>query len=201
MNIEGVKEVPVVENQLEAIFKRQEELMEKYKGIEGLPPWPFDIDTKENQIWIKDFLWRITEELAEAVDASRREMVPREEVADALHFVAELFILTGIETPHPSLDEAVFVAESIVKIHTDGSFNACVYETMIYCGLIGNTLKNKKWKQTPVPTDKEKFGDLMWDMFNNLITVFVSLGCDDNDIYEAYFKKSEENRARIITNY
>jgi len=203
MNSVDVQEVPVVDNHLRSIFKRQKELMEQYKGIEGLPPWPFDIDDPINQVWIKDFLWRVTEELAEAAEAFQLADGgdPVEELADALHFVVELFILAGLELPHLTLGEAICVAEGIMEEHQDGTLETAIYQTVISCGLAGNTLKNKKWKKTLRPTDKDKFGDKMWEMFNHLITAFTSLGCNADDIHQAYFSKSETNKNRIRTNY
>ena len=60
---------------LKAIFERQRELMEKYHDIElksGLlqtEDCPVNLDDKRGQARIKDFSWRITEEVGEALDA------------------------------------------------------------------------------------------------------------------------------------
>ena len=205
MSTAGVKEMPLVDEFLKAIFERQEELMNEYKGIEGLPPWPLFIDNPEHQVWIKDFLWRITEELAEAVEASW-ETNPdhqKEEVADALHFVAELFLLTGKEPHTWELTSMVENARDNIPLERglDSSFNAAVHDTIISCGLIGNTLKNKKWKTSLTSTDTHKFETLLHTMLNGLIKVFVSIGCDAEEIHNLYFNKSEENKIRIQSNY
>jgi hypothetical protein len=205
MNIEDVKEVPVVESYLKAIFDRQGELMEEYKGIEGLPDWPLFIDNPEHQVWIKDFLWRVVEELAESVEASWDANLEhqKEEVVDSLHFAAELFLLTGKEPPTWVLEDIVEAARDSLPLEQgmDSSYHAAVHDTIITCGLIGNTLKNKRWKKSLVPTDIHKFDILLHTMFNNLIKVFVSLGCDSEEIYNLYFKKSEKNKSRIKSNY
>ena len=209
MNVDDVKDnkVPEIESgeYLPAIFKKQQELVDKYKEIEGIPDYPFDVDNADHQIWIKDFLWRVTEELAEAMEAmlDGNGVHQIEEVVDALHFIVELFILMGME-PLDNLNMTV------MNIHArnlradrgkEGTFENSFTDTIYILGLVGNTLKNKKWKKTQMQTDTEKFELLLKTAFSNLIAVFVSMGCTPKDIYTFYFKKSEVNNFRIRTNY
>ena len=90
------------------IFERQKELMEKYREIENMPR-EIDINTKKGQVWLKDFAWRITEELGEAMNCLKNkpwkqtEMLTdvdhyKEELADAFHFFIELCIISGISS-------------------------------------------------------------------------------------------------------
>ena len=114
MNIKDVETVIPVEGQdmLEAIFARQRELMVTYHEIEetnGLlitPDVPVDIHSKEGQQRLKDFAWRITEELGEAMNTLKNKpwkqthMITdvkhyNEEISDAFHFFIELCILSG----------------------------------------------------------------------------------------------------------
>ena len=209
MNVDDVKdnEVPKIESSeyLDAIFAKQLTLVEKYKEIEGIPDYPFDVDSADHQIWIKDFLWRVTEELAEAMQAmyDGHKIHQIEEVVDALHFLVELFILVNMK-PLDNLDT------TIMNIHTnniavygckEGRFTHRFGDTVYFLGLVGNTLKNKKWKQTQMQTDVKKFESLLQEAFVNLIGVFVSMNCTSKDIYTFYFKKSEVNNFRIRTNY
>lgn len=109
MNINDV-DVPI-ENLpdclLTDIFKRQRELLEKYRDIEGLPELPVDIDTKEGQRILKDFKWRVVEELGEAANCLKNKpwkqthvLTDREhyyeELIDAFHFFIELFLVLGL---------------------------------------------------------------------------------------------------------
>ena len=61
-------------NVTKSIFNRQKELMAKYEGIEaknGLletPDVPVDIDSYKGQARLKNFAWRVTEELTEALE-------------------------------------------------------------------------------------------------------------------------------------
>jgi len=91
---------------LEAIFEAQHALMGQYIAIEeanGLlqtPECPVDLDSPRGQARLKDFAWRITEELGEALEAKRvHEDIPEhynEELIDALHFLTEFTLLVGL---------------------------------------------------------------------------------------------------------
>ena len=120
MNVKDVTEISVAEpgTRLKAIFTRQRELMEKYEKIEasnGLlqtPDIPVDLNDAKGQARLKDFAWRITEELAEAKDAYEQMMLGpaedmegnmnevfihiHEELMDSLHFLVEMTILSDI---------------------------------------------------------------------------------------------------------
>ena len=56
-------------NHLEFIFEKGKEQLEKYMGIEKLPMYPIDINTKKSQIILKDFIGRVVEELAEGYES------------------------------------------------------------------------------------------------------------------------------------
>ena len=68
-------------------------------------------------------------------------------------------------------------------------------------GMIGNTLKNKRWKQSQILTDVLKFRRLLNETFVALIGAFVASGCSAEDIFTFYFKKSEVNQFRIRSQY
>lgn len=110
---------------LEEIYKMQKGLLEGYIGIEGLPKYPIDINTKASQTLLKDFTSRIVEELSEGYesfqlvsecfeknqakiiyeDGNTPEYVEvlnhlqnaNEENADAIHFFIELLIYANIQ--------------------------------------------------------------------------------------------------------
>lgn len=126
MDARDIKEVPpVVEDgrYLEHIYDLQKELVDHYVGIEGLPQYPLDVNTKKNQTLIKDFVGRVIEELAEGYESFKlvenlthknrlwigeynesefQQMLnhlqnANEEQADALHFMVELLIFANIQ--------------------------------------------------------------------------------------------------------
>lgn len=97
---------------LNIMFDRQSKVMEILKEREGFPMWPLDINERSNQVLIKDFIYRIIEELSEAYkeriilqdmmernapeQSEEKVVLYNEEIADALHFFIELFILVNI---------------------------------------------------------------------------------------------------------
>lgn len=125
MDIRDVKEVPTIIRDgkyLEEIYDLQTQLLNHYVKIEGIPLWPVDVNTKKNQVLLKDFTGRVTEELAEGYeshlmveqltnannlwfnDFEREKYVEmishlqnlNEEQADAMHFMVELLLYVNI---------------------------------------------------------------------------------------------------------
>jgi hypothetical protein len=68
-----------------------------------------------------------------------------------------------------------------------------------------NTLKNKPWKVTQVPTDQTHFLEELADAIHFMVRVFIYLTGDPDKaaemIYRLYFKKSEVNKFRQATKY
>lgn len=125
---------------LEDIYRLQKELLDGYVKIEGLPPYPVNINTKANQTLIKDFTARVIEELAECYESLvninsimeesmglsnsfelEQDVVmvanhlqnANEELADSLHFMIELLIYTNIQPE----DVANFIRKWVEKHH------------------------------------------------------------------------------------
>lgn len=117
MDIRDISDVVVYPQgcALEEMYKLQKVLIDHYVGIEGLPPYPIDVNTKSSQILIKDFVGRIVEEFGEAWESyeymmvlmemgyDNEVLVPHlqnfnEEIADAMHFWLELLIFSGISS-------------------------------------------------------------------------------------------------------
>lgn len=119
MNIRDVKLASEVmcdtgeKDMLRNIFQKQWELMHKYHKIEEKNKCllskdvPVDINSPRGQMQLKDFAWRITEELGEAMSCLKNKPWKQthmetdvdhyqEEIADAFHFFIELCILSGI---------------------------------------------------------------------------------------------------------
>lgn len=126
MDSRDIKEMPekvYEEKYLEKIYELQKELLDEYVKIEGLPPYPVNINSKKSQVLIKDFGGRVIEELAEGYE-SMIEVVNitkenkfffgdvivseiqravnhlqniSEEMADAMHFMTELLIYSNIQ--------------------------------------------------------------------------------------------------------
>lgn len=108
---------------LEIIFAHQRKLMDRYHEIEennvghrvpfspcehGPYCGPLDLNDRAAQLRLKDFFWRITEEIGEAANTLKLkpwkstphttdETHYREEIIDALHFFVEMLILSGFD--------------------------------------------------------------------------------------------------------
>jgi len=215
MNINDVKEdfkIPDSPDQIwKDIFEKQMALAVKYKDIENmgdlLDTTDNNVDTAKGQKWIKDFSWRVTEEIAEAFEAKNimdSELFKRdeadftlveetqqhfkEELADALHFLVELTIIAGYDYKIPAENKTY-------------NTNPTPWKTIYNLGLMCNTLKNKPWKQTQMLTDRkefEKYLKLVWSEFISLCNMYIGTL---NSIYTYYFKKQEVNKFRQRSKY
>lgn len=210
MNITHAKKEKTNKESLRAIFDRQKELMEKYHGIEfksGLmqtEDCPVNLDDKRGQARIKDFAWRITEEVGEALDAITNESGEsallhfHEELVDGLHFLTEMTILTGYDLPEYT---------TLKDLIEEGSYRDCyslndlVSDHVMYLGMMCNCLKNKPWKQTMMKTNKENFYKHLKLVWSNYIAILTSQDLTEEEITDLYLRKSQVNQFRVRSNY
>lgn len=211
MNINDVDEKAVAQgDMLVAIFGKQRELMEKYKDIEGDNSFlkdatiPVNIDDCKGQALLKDFFWRITEEMAEAMEAYGNREHLQEELADALHFFVEMMILAGVNPEEFTTSGN----KDRLQVLFEENANAKFYGTMenlanavISLGLAANCLKNKPWKQTQMKTDKVKFYNCLTEAFERFIGLCIRAGFNSQSLYEVYFKKNKVNQFRQESKY
>lgn len=213
MNITHAVDEEITGDKLRAIFARQKELMEKYHDIEaksGLmqtEDCPVNLDDKRGQARIKDFSWRITEELGEAIDALESDDHDhfKEELVDGLHFLTEMTILTGFDLPdiipdvkmgNDFLDEICGVSPKAFKI----TLEELVYEFVKDLGMMCNCLKNKAWKQTNMLTDKEAFLIQLRKVWVDYGLIMASEMKPD-EVANMYLRKSQVNKFRQRSNY
>jgi hypothetical protein len=199
------------EDLLNGIFEHQHELAIKYIPIEqknGLCLYdqiPADIDNAKAQARIKDMSWRAVEEVAEAYEAyeNGEQIHFLEELADALHFLVEKYLLCGFRPSYPleyyfdSLDAhlAGDKYEALPVIAYVGDFT-------VACGLTCNCLKNKPWKQSQILTDVDKFNRLLEAEFGQFVLLCVRAGFKDaRDLYSMYMRKNQVNAFRQRSNY
>lgn len=223
MNVNDIKEstIPIPtqgKDRLDLIFERQWQLIEKYHEIEeanGLlqtSDIPINIDDRFGQARLKDFAWRLTEELAEATNAKEiHPDIPNhflEEIADAYHFLIELTILIGwdAETLHKSIVGALFVGVSpsckLKHLFLQTNFRTKnIWAIIENLGLAMNCLKQKPWKQSHVLTDKDRFYAFFVGVHIEFLNFIQGEGIDYEDLFKIYFKKSEVNKFRQETRY
>lgn len=206
MNIhdfESPKEYPI--NLLQDIFMKQKELAEKYHPIEKANGFnvgekiEVDINNQFGQHRIKDFAWRVTEELMEASEAwfIGDSDHCQEEVADALHFMVELFIICGIDHSEIAFESIMNDSDFVPTQFTEASF-AVVYNLGLAC----NCLKNKPWKQTQMLTDGKAFKKHMISAFKALLWASRAAEIDGSEsLYDLYFRKNKVNQFRQDSKY
>ncbi|MBO7695469.1 MAG: dUTP diphosphatase [Methanobrevibacter sp.] len=209
MNITHAVDEEVKGDKLKAIFDRQKELMEKYHDIElksGLmqtEQCPVNLDDKKGQARIKDFSWRVIEEVGEALDALEQDDMVHysEELIDGLHFLTELTILSGYD--YNSFFDVEY-KDCLSMLIDDASNFSCINDAVSKLvkdlGMMCNCLKNKPWKQTNMVTDKSLFFSQLNKVWRNYIGLLnFTLTCDD--IVNIYLKKSQVNKFRQRSNY
>lgn len=217
MNINHAVEEKIQGDMLKAIFDRQKSLMDKYHDIEaksGLlqtPDCPVNLDDKRGQARIKDFSWRVTEELGEALDARNQNDHYQEELIDGLHFLTELTILAGKDydtlmdevSPYcpDRLCQLVEDAQDLMLYYESDRLDFWVTQFIEDIGMMCNCLKNKPWKQSMMKTDRKAFYTKLNDTWCSYITILVVSGMTAEDIANTYLKKSQVNQFRQRSNY
>ena len=210
MNITHAKKEKTNKESLRAIFDRQKELMEKYHDIEfksGLmqtEDCPVNLDDKRGQARIKDFAWRITEEVGEALDAITNESGEsallhfHEELVDGLHFLTEMTILTGYDLPEYTTLKDLIEEGSYRDCYT---LNDLVSDHVMYLVMMCNCLKNKPWKQSMMKTNKENFYKHLKLVWSNYVAILTSQDLTEEEITDLYLRKSQVNQFRQRSNY
>lgn len=240
MNVDDVKEVPAYDQDrfLTDIFCKQFKLAVNYADIEkqngfwhpaqelpqgvviprgGILP----LDHPKFQHWTKEYFWRCTEELAEAIEqlpsGGFRKWKERwatdvdvrhclEELADALHFLTEASVLHGIDPFKIQQYWAHFDRVPVNEDDVDHTTN--IQAVYAWCmrvvramGLTANCLKNKPWKLTQMPTDRVRFEGNFYMAWYEMIALFRFFNCGREEVHGLYFKKAAVNDFRQATNY
>jgi hypothetical protein len=210
MNIHDFPEIFDETNSKESlhfIFKRQKELMLKYRKIENENGFYYpeslevDIDSMQGQTLLKNMAWRFIEEIGESIEAlddfNHREHF-KEESIDALHFLTELLILSGISYEY--FGEYFKTREVIMKNNDDVDYDSSLRLLIKNLGVAMNCLKMKPWAKSHNITDKEKYQKklrLVYFTFIDFLYIFMT----SEEILNYYFKKSEVNKFRQTSNY
>lgn len=215
---------------LVAIFNQQRSHMKVYAQIEdenGLlqtPDIPVNLQDKFGQARLKDFAWRITEEIGEALndlylDSNSRSYF--EELSDVLHFLTEFTILAGYrpedlirEPVNKKVDylEELYNQTEIATKHLDfywftyNDIAFLVAEFIRELSMLCNLLKNKPWKRSVAQgklkeTDPFKFKKQLINVWEKFIHICLTSGIGPQNLYELYFHKSDKNKKRQETGY
>lgn len=219
-DIENTTKYP--EDLLADIVRQQKELMAKYTPIEKANGFherataPVDLDDRFGQAKLKDFAWRVTEELAEATEAMvKHNTIPqhaKEELGDALHFLIELDLLSGLDidemsqinptglTPINCGLRRIFTTLKPSVTDRVDIVRGYAYLVVEELGKAMNCLKQKPWKQTHILTDKAKYRlHLVQANLHFFATAFLLM--DPKELYDVYCRKKQVNEFRIRSQY
>lgn len=231
MNIHDIDEqlIPVptlTKDRIHHIFNRQLGLMGKYGQIERRNGfyWPEDstllgetlLHDRHHQHMLKDYAWRVTEELTEATEAFMLNHMDHfmEELVDAYHFLIELTIMSGwneykwatmMQANHDDRGPAMDRLVHAFRIHANAKLpNAkpylSAYAVIEALGKGMNCLKNKPWKNTHMLTDIGQYDEYLRQAHIAFMRLWINYGPPEG-LYNIYFLKSEVNKFRQRSNY
>lgn len=201
------------------MWERQEQLLWKFEEIEyknRALEWPgrvADIDNFTQEMKLRRYAWQITEEIGEAlwgkyVSASLSSNL-REEIADAFHFLLDLFILSGFKPEH-----ILSATEQYIPIRQDQFerfFAECaddlaaedvLEESAWFHVILGltvtmNLLKNRPWRKERRLVDRKMYLASLHGVLKAFIRACISSGVGPDQLHESYFKKAVVNEQRI----
>lgn len=157
------------------------------------------------QLRIKESAWRLTEELAEVIEANqfKKEENIREEMVDCLHFLIELSIISYFDSPTPTEEtpcwlDKVFEEMSIAAAGTEGGSLA---EVIMRLGMSMNLLKNRPWKKTETPVYIIEYHGRLATLWQAFIVMCITVGFTSQTLYEGYFAKHQVNLDRQNNGY
>lgn len=214
---------------IKAIFDKQIELMSKYHTIEkrnGLLQTDnpiVDLHDRFGQARLKDFAWRVTEELGEATEAleihPEDETHFQEELIDALHFYVELCLISGM-----NYKDVVTFFNSAAKLPTQAHSSDLMeglyyewkteylnkgsqlveeanYKVIQYLSNSMNCLKNKPWKESHMLTDLPKYYLNLYRGFEAMMQALFNAGMSQTEVYVMYCLKNKVNKFRQRSKY
>lgn len=185
------------------ILKRQRELFLKFEDIEHtnglLLDWRDeldDLDSPLQQMKVRRYLWAITEEIGETLESRWLGSTSTEEIADAFHYVMELYIILRM-LPYSLTLEMTFAIEEehpIVKVKTiDEYWLVC----LVQLARLGNLFKNRPHTQRRRPTSRVSVESALHQVLQTFIRACISERVTPEVLAASYFEKADVNDHRI----
>ena len=173
--------------------------------------WPLDFQGRAEQEEFRLLAWRFTEEMMEAMETFENAS-PRldyhEEISDALHFLVELCLATGIscndlvtgiagstyehESGEDSLD---FVFR---KVSLDKIYSTKWYSTVRAMSMAMMQLRQRPWRTDNRESNRARFVLMMQATFFAFINTCTRTGMNAEDLHRAYFAKARINDQRTV---
>lgn len=224
---------------LEEIFKRQAAYVESLtptlrRNNLWIDAYPLDLNNRHAQEHFRLLAWRLTEEICEAlnvvnlaldgIDSSDEARATfNEEVADALHFLVELCLATGVTkdeflsgTEEDGLvlydgiseldslgllfrDSLRFISYAQRKQVQEGRFTAPKWcEVIVQLGLAMQSLRQRPWRTDDRPTERKDWVLGLHLTFRKFVECCILSGIGSTTLYEAYFAKAKINDERQL---
>jgi len=198
-------------DRLAEIFDHQVILMHRFDKIERahgfqIPEAPIDMQSFEGQARIRVMAGRVIEEVGE-VQTELGKAQPHiqdihNEMADVLHFLVELCIVSGI-TPLSLVNPSDMLGRLFSSTPRRGSAiaGAGYFLSQMVWEMTDalHELKNKPWKQVGRSSNVKGFADHIRAVFSNFIEACTYLGMTDDLLHRCYFKKASVNSTRIVS--
>lgn len=162
-----------------------------------------DPETREGALELHKGLHWINLELSEFIGASEDEQA--EELADVLHFLVEFAILAGFDyTIVPEGLEGtdrldVLLASSVNDAFVFDRADANARFTILAALKIAEIIKNKPWKQTLRPIDRDELKRRTMGMFYWFGATVRTAGFTSQVLYNHFVRKEEINHQRVAT--
>lgn len=190
------------DNSFTEIFTRQQELMARYHTIEarnGLLTYstlPADLNNPFAQMRLKYLAWCFVEELVEAAEVATTPTLLHEELMDALHFLVELLITSGIQPGHLPQFETTFGEDARMEPPAQLLLESYAFSATKEVGLAMHLLKNRSWKQTTTVTDEATYRYKLMKAVLAFGVLCQEAGMGADQVYAGYLGKAAINQQR-----
>lgn len=172
--------------------------------------FPFNLDSRHAQEEFRLLAWRISEEVYEALEEYDKGNVNeyREEVADVMHFFAELAIICGVSSTEvatggdanmllpdggdylaASFDRANMYPMRLTAQQAWGLFLTAFAHLMM-------EFKQRPWRTDNRPSDPGRVKHFFGVAWFSFVTACICTGIDASILHHHYFLKQQTNQKR-----
>lgn len=202
-------------NHLDEIFIAQNRLMHSLKpiyehnGFTKKDRFPFSLDSRDSQEEFRLLAWRITEEVHEAIQEFNIDEVDkyREEVADVMHFFAELAIVCGFSSTQVAtggdasllLEGADYLELSFQRVQLYPlklSMNEAWGMFLTVIAQLMMEFRQRPWRTDERPTDPDELLKKFTFAWFAFCTACACTGISARILYHHYFLKQKTNHDR-----
>ena len=203
-------------DQLWEIFDAQEKLLRslapiyEHNGFDIKNGFPFHLDQRHSQEEFRLLAWRISEEVYEAleeIDKGDTELY-REEVADVLHFFAELAIVCGVSSVEVATggdanlllpDGGDYLAASFDRVNMYPLRLSAQQAWGLFLTSLAHLMmefRNRPWRTDFRPSDPARIKHFLGVTWFSFVTACSVTGMNSRLLHHHYFLKQQTNQKR-----